>query len=435
MKLRRKTKFIAIVTAMIMAVAGYSVAADTLTDSIKNGKISGEAKIWYQTNDSDVNKHIFSSENSWFDAGLRLGYDTDTYKGFGAGVNFFVIDDLNAYENWANRSMMGSPHDETWTWLGEAYISYQRDNTLAKLGRQNINSPLVNSDTWAIFPNNFEAILVKNSDIPDTTLIGGYIWQERWRGSEDFEDFHDDLLMLAATNKSIPDTTIAAHFYRADDDYNTNYIPTQPITDSNNPSMDGDKTLALYLEAKTKIAAFNFGAQYIRIDPDVEDAAGDRASETDAFAAKIATTLGMVDLEFAYSWVGDGYYEAAKLSDNRCKTPLYTRTISGDGDIAGRPKTKSAFLSAAIAPIDNLNVTARYGYYSFNGSNDYRKVDERHISDGDGSSAELITKYTGIKDITLWGSLWYSNHEGCGVFNGLNDENMITFRCWARFMF
>ena len=43
MKLRRKTKFIAIVTVMITAVAGYSFAADTLTDSIKNGKISGES--------------------------------------------------------------------------------------------------------------------------------------------------------------------------------------------------------------------------------------------------------------------------------------------------------------------------------------------------------------------------------------------------------
>ena len=94
MELSRKFKFISIIASLIMAVAGYAVAAETFHDSLINGKISGEGKIWYQTNDSDANDHIFASENSWMDAGLRLSYQTDSYKGFTAKVSFFAVDDL-----------------------------------------------------------------------------------------------------------------------------------------------------------------------------------------------------------------------------------------------------------------------------------------------------------------------------------------------------
>ena len=195
--LRRAVKIISIWAAVTIAATGISFAADTITDAIKNGKISGEAKVWYQTNDNDANKSIFDSENSTFDAGLKLSYVTDAYQGLKAAVSFYVVDDLDAHESWANSSGLGVDHCDTAAWLGEAYISYEAYNTCAKVGRQNIKSPLVNSDGWAIFPNNFEAVLVKNSDLPDTTLIGGYVWEERWVKSTDqkFNDFHDGVII------------------------------------------------------------------------------------------------------------------------------------------------------------------------------------------------------------------------------------------------
>ena len=210
--------FIGIVVALCLACTSSAMAADTFTDSIKNGTISGEAKIWYQTNDSDADERIFHKENSWFDAGLALGYVTDVYKGFSAGVRFYAVDDLSAYGNWANRSMMGVDHKDTESWLGEAYISYLCHNTTPKLGRQNISSPLVNSDRWALFPNNFEAIMVTNTDVSDTKLIGGYIWEERWVKSQDFDEFHDGVAMLGVVNKSLKDTELAGYFYHADKD-------------------------------------------------------------------------------------------------------------------------------------------------------------------------------------------------------------------------
>lgn len=128
----RKNKLIGILAAAIISSAGSAIAADTITDAFKNGKFNGEAKVWYQSDDNDTNKHIFDTENSWFDAGLRFSYSTDNYKGLGVGATFYAVDDLGAYENMANRSMLNVDHSDTGAWLGEAYVSYSIANTCAK---------------------------------------------------------------------------------------------------------------------------------------------------------------------------------------------------------------------------------------------------------------------------------------------------------------
>lgn len=419
MRFWRKNKFIGVTMAALISIAGSAIAADTITDSFKNGKFDGEAKVWYQSDDNDANKHIFDTENSWFDAGLRFSYSTDNYKGLGVGATFYAVDDLGAYENMANRSMLNVEHSDTGAWLGEAYITYAIANTSAKAGRQNILSPLVNSDDWPIFPNNFEALLIKNSDIPDTTLIGGYVWKERWMKSDDqeFNDFHHYVLMVGAVNKSIPNSELTAYLYEADDDDND----YKKITESD------DSTIASYLEAKSKFKMFNLGAQFIRIDPEAEG----KGDPTNAVGAKINTKLWMFDMTAAYVHVSDGASLAAKLSDHHIKTPLYTATIGGDGDIAGRPDSNSYKLSASITPLDQLTLTTAYAYYSMDSAKDYAVT-----VDGDCSEADFECKYTGIKNITMWAAFWYADHEGIGVYNGLNNEDdMITFRCWASFMF
>ncbi|SPD74508.1 exported hypothetical protein [uncultured Desulfobacterium sp.] len=410
----RKNKFIGIIMAVTLSVTGNAFAADTITDTFKNGNFNGEAKIWYQSDDNDANKHIFDTENSWFDAGLRFSYSTDTYKGLSVGATFYAVDDLGAYENFANRSMLNVEHSDTGAWLGEAYLNYTVANTSAKAGRQNILSPLVNSDDWPIFPNNFEAFLIKNSDIPDTTLIGGYVWKERWMKSDDqeFNDFHNDVLMVGVINKSISNSELSGYFYEADDDDKT-------IKESD------DNTIAAYVEAKTKFKMLNLGAQCMRIDPDSN---GDKP--TDAVGVKVNTKLWLLDMTASFVHVTDGARLAAKLSDNSIKTPLYTYTIGADGDVAGRPDSNSYKFSVTVSPIDQLSLTTAYAYYSMDDTKYYAD-----IVDGDCSEADFEIKYTGIKNTTIWAALWYADHEGIGVYNGVNNEDMITFRCWASYMF
>jgi hypothetical protein len=414
MKFKGKSRFVCITAMLVAFFSDSAFAAETLTDSIKNGKTDGEVKIWYQTNDSEANKNIFESENSWFDAGLSLAYVTNAYKGFKAGVNFYAVDDLGAYENWADRSMMGVDHSDTEAWLGEAYISYDIWKTMAKFGRQNISSPLLNSDKWAIFPNNFEAFTIKNNDLPSTTLVGGYVWEERWLQSQDFEDFYEGVFMLGAVNQSFSNTTLTAYLYFVNDDV-TNYITESPAWD----------TTAAYFESMIKLSPFDLGLQYIRMDPDRKG-----SDETDAAAAMISAKIADVKVSVAYSYVSDGTLLAAKISDHRMKTSIYTATIAGDGDIAGRPDTESIKVSVEISPIDKLNLIATYAYYDMDDSKYYAD-----ISDDGCSQTELVCKYTGIENVTLWGAVWYSDHEGIGAYNGLNNAPLTTFRFWTSYKF
>jgi hypothetical protein len=391
------------ICALIGAVNAY--ADDSISESLKNGKVNGELKIWYQTNDNNTGNHIiFDKENSIFDAGLSLGYTTGSYHGFSAHINFFAIDDLNAYDHFANNSIHGVDHGETASWLGEASLSYNKSNTLINIGRQNLKSPLVNSDDWAVFPNNFEAILLQNSDLPDTTVAVSYVTEERKLKSDTFVDFaKDGGFMLGVTNKSIPDSVLSGYYYHIGD------------------TSDID---ALYLEVTTKLGSVNLAGQYMLFDPDMLG-----AKKTDAFGFKISSKVGIFNLSAAYGTVNAGTLNAAKFSDSGMKTPLYTSTLSGDGDIAGATDTDSYKFSFGLAPIDGLNVNFSFGYYDHGGNSSARQNDES-------ISNELEVKYTGFKNITLYGAYINANHNGICAFKGASsNDDLNTIRIWASYKF
>ncbi len=402
------------------SAAAASSSDETFHGALINGKISGEAKIWYQTNDSDAGKHIFDTENTYFDAGLRLTYKTASYKGFKAKVSFYAVDDLGAYENWGNHTMVRGEtgHESVMTYLGEAYLSYQLGNTHAKIGRMNIKSPLVNSDDWMIFPNNFEAIMIKNTDIADTVITAGFITKERTRNDEEFDDFCDQgVAMLGIVNKSIPNTTLNGYIYNTGETTAFKFGNT-----------------ATYLEASTKIGMINLATQHIMIRPHTTD-----FESTNAFGAKISAKINKIELGAAYSYVTDGYWGAARISDDQTKSPLFTASISGDGDISGRPDTESFSIWASTKVLDDLSVMAKYAYYSMDEADAYRNT--AVANDGDATTTELCVKYTGIEHITIFSGIWYTDHEGIGAYNGktiaggTSKEDLITFRFWAKYVF
>ena len=391
-------------------LTGVSVvfAGDCLERAITNGTVNGEVKVWYQTNDKDTNSNnIFDKENSIFDAGLRLGYITDTFYGFGAGINFYAVDDLGAYGNFADKSIHKVPHGETASWLGEAYLTYNRVNTLVKAGRQNIKSPLINSDEWAVFPNNFEACLLQNMDLPATTIRTAYITEERTLANEKFEDIAEDgVIMLGVVNESLPDSTLSAYYYRVD---------------------DVDNTDAVYLEAKTKLDIFNLAGQYMFIDPDTTN-----TDKTNAFGLKAGAVFGIFGLSVAYTSVDDGTVYATKISDNGIKTPLYTATLSGDGDIAGAVDTDSYKIAASVKPLEGLKLIASYAYYDHGDCIDL----PANLQNQESKSAELIIKYTGIENVSMFLAYINSDHHLTGAWCGADsDDYLNTIRFWAKYEF
>lgn len=399
--------YLVVTVILVFTLAGFvnSYAIDSFSDKISNGKVNGELKVWYQTNDNDTeNRNIFDKENSIFDAGLNLGYTTGDYNGFNARFNFFAVDDLGAYDNIANNSVHGVNHSNTGSWLGEAYIAYNKQNTTIKVGRQNIKSPLINSDGWAVFPNSFEAIWAQNENIKNTKIIASYITKERTLKSDTFQDFVlDGGFMMGAVNESIPGTVLSGYYYHIKD-----------IADID----------SLYFEATTKINKVNLAAQYLYFNPDAFN-----TDETNAFGFKISSKIGKVSLSGSFSSVDKGTLNAAKFSDNGIKTPLYTASICADADIAGATDTDSFKFTAGFSPIEKLTITGIFGYYD-HGS------DSSANPNNESTSKELTLKYTGFKDVTIFSAYVNSNHNGVGAWKGCSSADTLnTFRIWVSYKF
>ena len=157
--------------AMVVAgLASSSFAADTLADAFKNGKVNGELKAWYFDQSKDpayVNANIIN-------LGIELGYVTDSFYGFSFGATFQgsgnpATAETNAKTTFKDDEYAGGVQ------LSEAYLAYTLGKTTVKAGRQYIATPLVNGSGSRIFKEAFEGVVLVNTDLPQTTLIAGYV--------------------------------------------------------------------------------------------------------------------------------------------------------------------------------------------------------------------------------------------------------------------
>ena len=170
---------------VIAGLASSSFAAsDTLADAFKNGKANGELRAWYFDRDTG-NKNtgaIAKGNEDLFSTGVMLGYVTDSLNGFSFGTtlqsNYAPMASSDAKNLYAT-DMYGSG-----AVLSEAYIVYTMKNTTAKVGRQFIASPLVSSSGSRMIKEAFQAAVLINTDLPNTTLVAGYADKFQGRTSD-----------------------------------------------------------------------------------------------------------------------------------------------------------------------------------------------------------------------------------------------------------
>ncbi|WP_263831730.1 porin [Sulfurospirillum oryzae] len=166
---------LSLVAMVVAGLASSSFAAsDTLADAFKNGKVTGELRAWYFDRDTgDQNDGTLTKGNAdLFSTGVMLSYVTDSFYGLSLGTTFqsssAPFADKDAKNLYAT-DMYGSG-----AVLSEAYITYTIGKTTAKVGRQFIASPLVNSSGTSMFKEAFQAAVLINTDLPNTTLVAGY---------------------------------------------------------------------------------------------------------------------------------------------------------------------------------------------------------------------------------------------------------------------
>jgi len=166
--------------------------------AIENTKVSGDAKLYYGTfHEASSTNNMFEKESSYGDAALHLGLTTDLTEGVSAGVGMTAVSTMGLENNlvsntWSNSHGVSVNNGSSFVgtvagtaseniqlddafWIDEAWIAGTAFDTTVKVGRQSLDTPLAFTETWGVDTNTFEAAVLINQSIPDTTVVATYI--------------------------------------------------------------------------------------------------------------------------------------------------------------------------------------------------------------------------------------------------------------------
>jgi hypothetical protein len=159
-----------------------------------------------------------TADNKMMGLGGSLVYKTGFLNGFGATVGFYgttqlLGDNKDAFNPTANYGKAGKDTyhtraDGTEGGMGnfaEVFLEYKNGKTNVKVGRQGIDSMMLATNDTKMIPNTFEAAVIENKDIPDTTVRAGYIMSQKLR---DHQTFHS-LIASGADNATLSVDKIA----------------------------------------------------------------------------------------------------------------------------------------------------------------------------------------------------------------------------------
>jgi len=230
---------------VVGGLVSSSIAADTLEDAFKNGKVSGELKAWYLSQDFETTSTYQGKGAIEIPiVGVTLGYVTDSFNGFRLGLTTQTSANPGISEDAKNSTTYQREEYAGGTVLSEAYLSYKLSNTEVKVGRQFIATPLVSGSGTRFMRESFQGATLVNTDLPQTTVWAGWIDKFQGRTSSvegdpagnpgTFENRavflgsgagastavatqFDDAYSMAVINKSINNLTLTAQYAMAND--------------------------------------------------------------------------------------------------------------------------------------------------------------------------------------------------------------------------
>lgn len=361
------------------------MAIGTSAFAIDNIKVNGEAKLWYQTTETEGTSSAATTNGlDFFEHGanssahvkVSVGATADLVKNLSAGVKVTGLSTLGLENNLVGSTFTakidadGTSHQKASDmsslddqgWVEELYLAYTTGKTTAKVGRQRLDTPLAFSENWNAADNTFEAAVLLNSDLPDTTLVGAWVGKHNGVGllgdpdgtattyvtprnstvayEGKFTTFGTDgAYALAAINKSVPNTSIQAWYYNV-----------VQVAD------------AYWLQADTKVLDMvNLGAQYAGMNPKIASG-GTSDRSTQMYALKASVDVAGVNVYGAYSSVDEGTLGFANVATGD-KTMMYTglASVYFDGEIVSAPDTNAWKIGASTKMIPGVTLAASYG--------------------------------------------------------------------------
>lgn len=236
---------------------------NSIGEMFTEGEVYGRLRsnmFWW---DVDNPKNNSTADHNVWGLGGSLVYKTGYFHGFGATVGFYgtvPMHDENVFPGTTtNYTKMGKDAFHTRADgsegamgnFAEAYGEYKHGKTNVKVGRQGIDSMMLATNDTKMIPNTFEAAVIENKDIPNTTLRAGYIMSQKLRDHQSFhsiiayekynenddsgahkgltrslisgagEDVNPEMILITAQNTSVPNLKLNAEYIGLDGFFNT----------------------------------------------------------------------------------------------------------------------------------------------------------------------------------------------------------------------
>lgn len=360
-------------------------AADSISSMFSEGKVSGQIREFSISREITVdNSHLYTRQANAI--GGHLKYETASLNGLSAGVAFYTSNgfglgspkDDPAYRS-VDPTLLGKDNANV-AYIGEAYLQYKYENTTFKAGRQVLNTPMAGTDDARMLPNLFEAYVLTNTDLPDTTLVAAHVTkfaQGTFGRAYNAAAGTPDAVLSATSGYSAADSRDQATSFVNMGEYALGSAGNNDGVTVGAVIYSGIENLkvqlwdyyaynilnAMYGQADYTVAALSNGvtpyvsAQFIKEDGVGNNYASALAGEVDSLyiAAKVGAKFGNANAYIAYSSTGSN--SAAEAA----ATPLKNAIISPWG---GMPAFTQGMVTRHqfMAGVDTWKVAGSYNF-------------------------------------------------------------------------
>jgi len=356
-------------TEPIVETAAPVAATGSFGDALKNGTFTAKLRTFYfdRTFDEDTTGNPDAQALTF---GGIIKYESAAYYGFKFGLAHYSstrLGNIFSREEGKGTSILGRS-GENLAFLGEAYLQYNIGNTMFKVGRQQLSTPLIQNHDLRILPSVYEAAIIRNKDIPDTMIELGYVdrytgFTSKDNGFTDNKTGKDGLAYISFTNKSIENLSVRGQYVKA-------------LTDG------ASRETYTYLDAKYSLP---FGEKtYVK----AQYGGNTYLTEKDStlFGAKVGTTLGMFDVAAVYDKITGYRFQAFESG------PMYTDWQQGYGNYEASTAVGGQLIAHLMSGLslkfgyvdvsaDDGNLRDDFSEFNFDGKytiNDWSKIRVRY---------------------------------------------------------
>jgi len=352
----KKSLVLLSVVASSMLIAGGNIApmkavsttapvavSDTgsFGDALKNGHFTAKLRTFYFDRTFDE-ENTGNPDAQALTFGGIVKYESASYHGLKFGLAHYSstrLGNVFTREEGKGTSILGR-EGENLAFLGEAYLQYDLGNTMLKVGRQQLSTPLIQNHDLRILPSVYEAAIIRNKDIPDTMIEAGYVdrytgFTSKDNGFTDNKTGKDGLAYLSFANKSISNLSLRGQYVKALSDGAQRETYTYV-----------DAKYSLPFGNKTYVKAQYGGNTYLTEE------------DSTLFGAKVGTTFGMVDVTGLYDKISGYRFQAFESG------PMYTDWQQGYGNYEASTAVGGQMI---VHPMNGLSL--KFGYVDVSADN------------------------------------------------------------------